>query len=116
MDERLRVERERVQLTVYVAEPHLLDRRSKVDELMSRAATSGLSGGTVLHAYQGFGRRHSHEATFWHAADETPLTVIFVDTAGRIEQLLALLDEILPGAVAVAERVTAVRYIRPHQH
>jgi len=116
MDERLRVERERVQLTVYVAEPHLHDRRSRIDELMTRAATSGLSGGTVLHAYQGFGRRHSHAGTFWHAADETPLTVIFVDTAERIEQLLTLLDEVLPDAVAVAQRVRAVRYIRPHRH
>lgn len=116
MDASLRVERARVQLTVYVAEPHLHDRRSQVDELLHRAAGSGMSGGTVLQACQGFGRRHSHEATIWHAADETPLTVIFVDTVERIDRLLALLDEVLPDAVAVTERVRAIRYIRPHVH
>lgn len=116
MDASMRVERERVQLTLYIAEPHLHDRPSKVDELLRRAAGSGMSGGTALQACQGFGRRHSHEATFWHGADETPLTVIFVDSAERIEHLLTLLDELLPDAVAVAEQIRAVRYIRRHTH
>lgn len=116
MEDPLRVDRVRVQLTVYIAEPHLHDRRSKVDELLHRAAGSGMSGGTVLQACQGFGRRHSHEATIWHAPDETPLTVIFVDTPERIDRVLALLDDILPDAVAVTEQVRAIRYIRPHTH
>lgn len=113
---RLRVEREAVQLTVYVAEPHVAERRSRVDELLRRAAAAGTSGGTVLAAYQGFGRRHSHEPTIWHRADETPLTVVFVDTPQRVELLLGLLDEILPDAVAVTEQVRSVRYVRPHAH
>jgi len=112
----VRVERESRQLTVYVAEPHLHDRRGKVDELLRRTASAGASGATVLVAYQGFGRRHSHEPTVWHTVDETPLTVIFVDTAERIEHVLAVLDELLPDVVAVAEEVRSVRYIRPHTH
>ena len=112
----MRVERDSVQLTVYVAEPHLHDRRGKVDELLRRAAEAGASGATVLAAYQGFGRRHSHEPTLWHKADETPLTVVFVDTPERIEHVLALLDEVLPDAVAITEQIRSVRYIRPHTH
>src|SRR3954468_17886424 len=81
MEGHKRVEPEAVKLTHYVAEPHLRDRRCRVDELLRRAAAAGASGATVLAAYQGFGRRHSHEPTLWHKADETPLTVIFVDTA-----------------------------------
>jgi PII-like signaling protein len=116
MQSPMRVERPRVQLTLYIAEPHLHDRRSKLDQLVRRAAAAGLSGSTVLQACQGFGRRHSHEASMWKSPDETPLTVIFVDSDERIDAVLALLDEILPDAVAVAERVRAVRYIRPHTH
>ena len=100
-----------VQLTLYVAEPHVGDRRSKVDELLRRAAAAGASGGTVLAAFQGFGRRHSHEPKFWHRADETPLTVILVDTPDRIDTLLALVDEVLPNAVAVTRQVQSVRYL-----
>lgn len=111
-----RIDRQAVQLTIYVAEPHVGDRRSKVDELVRRAAAAGMSGCTVLAAWQGFGRRHSHEPTFWHGADETPLSLIFVDRADRIDALLNLCDDVLPDAVAVTEQVRAIRYIRPHHH
>jgi PII-like signaling protein len=111
-----RVELPSVQLTVYVAEPHVGDRRSKVDELLRRAAQTGMSGGTVIAAHQGFGRHHSHQPTLWHRADETPLTAIFVDRPERIEAFLAIVDEVLPDAVAVTEHVRAIRYIRAHRH
>jgi PII-like signaling protein len=114
--ERMRVDRDAVQLTVYVAEPHVGDRRSKVDQLLRAAADRGASGGTVLAAYEGFGRRHSHEPTFWHRADETPLTVVFVDTPDRIDAVLGLVDEFLPDAVAVTEQIRAIRYVRDHTH
>ena len=44
-DDRMRVERAAVQLTLYVAEPHVGDRRSSVAQLMRRAAQLGASGG-----------------------------------------------------------------------
>jgi PII-like signaling protein len=114
--ERMRVDREAVHLTLFVAEPHVGDRRSKVDQLMREAATSGASGGTVLAAYEGFGRRHSHERTIWHAADKTPLRVIFVDTAERIAVLMGLVERILPDSVMVTKNVRAIQYVRPHTH
>lgn len=48
--------------------------------------------------------------------DETPLTVIFVDTGERIERLLEVVDEVLPDVVAVTEQIREVRYIRNHTH
>jgi PII-like signaling protein len=102
-----------VQLTLYVAEPHVRGRQSAVDELIHRAAAAGVAGGTVLAAYQGFGRRHNDEPTFWHRPQQTPLTVIFTDTAERVEQLLTLVDELLPDAVAVTKQVRSVHYPRP---
>lgn len=110
------IERQAVQLTLYIAEPHVGGRRSKVDELLRAAVTAGMSGATVLAAHQGFGRRHDHEPTMWHRPDETPLTVILVDQHQRIDAFLAIVDEILPDAVATTERVRSIRYIRPHRH
>ena len=114
--ERMRVERDAVHLTLFVSEPHVGDRRSKVDQLLREAATAGGSGGTVLAAHEGFGRRHSHERTIWHAADKTPLRVIFVDTAERIAMLMAIIERILPDSVMVTKNVRAIQYVRPHQH
>jgi len=112
----VRVDRPGVQLTLYIAEPHLHDRRSKVDQLLRRAAAAGSSGATVLAACEGFGRRRSHRQTLWHRPDETPLTVIFVDTPERVQVVLGIVDEILPDAVAVTEEIRSIRYIRPHRH
>ena len=108
------VGRDAVELTVYVAEPHVKDRHSKVDQLFRAAALSGASRGTVLSAYEGFGRRHLHEPTFWHHPDETPLMVVFVDTRARVEQILALVGEILPDSVAIIEPVYATQFVRQH--
>jgi PII-like signaling protein len=109
-----RIERQAVQLTLYVAEPHVGDRRSKIDELLRAAVRTGMSGGTVLVAFQGFGRRHEHEPTMWHRSDETPLTVVFVDQAQRIDAFLPIVDEILPDVVAVTEQVRSITYLRPY--
>ncbi len=57
--QRIRLDRAAVQLTLYVAEPHMGDRRLKVDELLRRAASRGASGATVIAAYQDFGRRRA---------------------------------------------------------
>lgn len=112
----MRVERAAVQLTVYLAEPQVGDRRSRVDQLLREAARRGGLGATVLAGDAGFGRHHSHQPSGWHRADARPLTIIFVDIAERIEAVLDLIDEFLPGAVVVSERVRSIRYIRPHQH
>jgi PII-like signaling protein len=65
---------------------------------------------------QGFGRRHSHEPTLWHKGDETPPTVIFVDTADHIERLLQVIEEVLPDVVAMTEQIREVRYGRHFTH
>jgi PII-like signaling protein len=110
--EHTRVEREAIHLTLFVAEPHVGDRRSKVDQLLREALKAGAAGGTVLAAYEGFGRRHSHERTIWHAADMTPLRVIFVDTAERIELIMTLIERLLPDSVMVTKKVRAIQYAR----
>lgn len=111
-----RVDRPAVHLTLYVAEPHRANRRSKANQVLRRAAELGLSGGTMIAAFEGFGRRHSHEPTFRHGPGETPLVLSFVDRPERIDALLAEVDIMLPDVVAVTEQVRATRYIRPHQH
>lgn len=101
-----------MQLTVYVAQPHVGDRRAKVHDLIKRASEIGAAGGVVLRAHEGFGRHTLHEPTFWHRADETPLLVIFVDSEERIARLMPEIDVIFPHAVAVTRRVQTIRYAR----
>ncbi len=115
-EKRVRVESDNVHLTLYVAEPHVGNRKSKVDQVLREAVKIGAAGGTVLAAYQGFGRRVAHEPTLWHRADETPLMVIFVDTEERITKLLAIIEAVLPDTIAFRQNVHSVQYRREHRH
>lgn len=110
--ERTRVERAAIHLTLFVSEPHNGDRRSRVDQLLREALNAGAAGGIVLAAHEGFGRRHSHERTIWHGDDETPLRVIFVDTAEKIALLMSIIERILPDSVMVTKKVRAIQYAR----
>jgi PII-like signaling protein len=113
----IRVERQLRRLTAYVAEPRRGHDQWAVTRLLSRAAELRLSGGTVLAGLEGFGYgHHLHHTRWFRAADETPLTLIVVDTADRIAGLLPVVRELLPRAVVTVEDVRAIRYIRRHEH
>jgi len=79
--------------------------------MIREAAAVGISGATVIAAEQGFGRRHSHRPTFWHRADETPLTVIFIDQGERIAAFLEqIVRPSIPDVVAVTSTVRTIRF------
>jgi len=71
-----------------------------------------LAGGTVLGAHGGSGRRHRHEPGFAHAADETPVQVLFVDTPAQVAAPLEELRDIVPDALTLTTSDRAIRYRR----
>lgn len=102
-------------LTIYVAAPHRHDQRHAVGRFLESAATLGIAGGSVFAGFCGFGRgHHLHEAHFLHGPDETPLTIIVIDDRDAITDLLRAQTRLLPGAVAVVDEVTEIRYRRDH--
>lgn len=105
----------RQRLTVYLAEPRRHHQHFVVTRVMERAREQGMSGGTVIAGFAGFGRhRHLHQARLWHGSDETPLVLMIVDKAERIQMLLPQLRTLLPDALVVVDEVETIRYSRPH--
>lgn len=112
-----RVVAQSVRLTVYLGQEHRRRAPHAADDLLRRAAAMRISGGTLLPGVAGFGHgRRLHQPTLWHGTDETPVMLIFVDTAERIDALLAAAHDLLPACCVVRDAVLSVRYIRAHEH
>jgi len=115
--ERVRVQRRLRRLTAYVAEPPQRHEQSAIVRALEQAAELRMAGGTILAGFEGFGHgHHLHHTGLRHAADETPMTLVIVDTAERIASFLPTLRGLLPGALLTVEDVQTIRYIRPLDH
>ncbi|HVB27652.1 MAG TPA: DUF190 domain-containing protein [Mycobacteriales bacterium] len=115
--EHLRVQRRLRRLTAYVAEPPQRHEQSAIVRALEQAAELRMAGGTILAGFEGFGHgRHLHHTGLLHAADETPMSLVIIDTEERIDAFIPVLRELLPHAVVIVDDVDTIRYIRPHEH
>jgi PII-like signaling protein len=96
-------------LTIHVAQ--MPGHHERVTEFMDHIATLGISGASVFPGTCGFGRgHHLHEPHHGHRADETPMEIIIVDEPATIDDVVHAMKILLPQAVAVLDKVTAIRY------
>lgn len=80
-----------VRLTIYVGEDKRHGDRPLYQAIVRKAHELGIAGATVFRGTQGFGRStrlHTVDVLF---SDDLPAVVEIVDTASRIEGILALL-------------------------
>jgi uncharacterized protein len=79
--------------------------------ILERLRSEGLAGATVLKGQAGFGSgRDVHTVAIEVAAVGLPIVLEVVDTAERIEAVLAKLDPLLAGGVVTVERARVIRY------
>jgi PII-like signaling protein len=81
--------------TVTVVRIYLTEAEGRLDELVKRLHDrEGVRGVTVYRGITGYGRSGTmHESRWPELAADLPLTVEFFDRPGRIEQVLADLEE-----------------------
>ena len=67
------------------------------EAIVLKARESGLAGATVLRGVMGFGR-HSimHTAKILRLSEDLPLIIEIVDSLGKIEAFLPILDGMVP--------------------
>jgi PII-like signaling protein len=109
----MRATRPAVRLTVYTDQPHRGAGPRPVAEFLRCVAELGVAGASAFVGVGGFGAsRRLHEAHRLHGPDKTPITVVVVDDAGMIDDVLRIVRQHLPRAVAVIDDVTVIRYHR----
>ena len=96
-------------VVVYLTEDDRVGRRRAEEVLVERARTAGLSGATVWRGVEGFGRSGKiRTARFADAGFGLPLALEVVDRAEKNEVFLAMVSELVPGALVTREEVRVV--------
>jgi len=81
------------------------------EAIVLKARESGLAGATVLRGVMGFGR-HSimHTAKILRLSEDLPLIIEIVDSLGKIEAFLPILDGMVPEGLVTLEQDRVIHY------
>lgn len=98
-------------LTVVVGEDDTWHGKPLYTEIVHRAHASGLAGASVFRGIEGYGAsNHIHTTRFLSLSDDLPVSVVIVDTPGKIDAFLPELDELVTEGLVMVDEVRVVRY------
>ncbi|MBM4063809.1 MAG: DUF190 domain-containing protein [Planctomycetes bacterium] len=106
---------EQVLVRVFLGESDRWQHRPLPDALLERLRRLGFAGATVFRGVAGFGA-HSvvHTANLLRLSQDLPVVVEIVDTEAKVQELLPILDEMVPEGLVTIEKVRVLRY-RTHR-
>ncbi len=100
-------------LRIYIGEDDKYMGRPLYEEIVVQAQQSRLAGATVFRGYMGYGRASGlSTGKILRSSQDLPIVVEILDTEGKVNAFMEVLDQILVGGIAVVERVNMIRYSR----
>ena len=102
---------EQVLVRVFTGEACKWHGRPLYMALLERLRKEGVAGATVFHGVAGFGARSVlHTSSILRLSEDLPVVIEIVDTEERIEQLIPILDEMVPEGLVTLEKVRVLKY------
>lgn len=102
-------------LTILVNESDQWHHRPVCTEIVHRAHQAGLSGASVFHGIEGYGKcSHIHTTRILSLSEDLPASVVIVDTDKRIRAFLPQIEELVTEGLVMLEEVEAVKYVGRH--
>ncbi len=92
-------------LRIFIGESDKQHGKPLYEWIVLKAREQGLAGATVLRGIMGFGA-HSRLHTFKieRLSEDLPIVIEFVDTRGKLENFLALIDPEIKEGLATMEK------------
>lgn len=103
-------------LKIFIGEADRIDHHALFQVIVRKARDLGLAGSTVIRGIEGFGAksRAIHTARILRLSEDLPIVIEVVDTAEKIGDFLAVVDELLErsgcGALLTLEDVEVLHY------
>lgn len=96
---------------IFVGESDHWEGRPLYEALVHRAREMGLAGATVLRGIEGFGASSVvHTARILRLSEDLPIVIELVDTSDKIEEFLAVADEMVREGLVTVEGVEIRKY------
>jgi PII-like signaling protein len=96
---------------VFIGEGDLWHHRPLALAIVERLRREGYSGATMWRGTAGFGARSVlHTTQLLRLSEDLPVVIEVVEASDRVEQLLALLDEMVTEGLVTMEKVRIVKY------
>jgi PII-like signaling protein len=103
--------RDAVLLRIFLGEDDKAGHKPLYEEIVLKAREMGLAGATVLRGPMGFGLSSVlHTTKILRLSQDLPLVIEMVDTAEKIDALLAAIEPIMGSGLITLQEVKVVRY------
>jgi PII-like signaling protein len=97
-------------VTIYLNEDTQYRHQSLHIVLLEFLRTHGVSGATAIRAMAGFGAHHvMHTVRIELAAEHLPIWIEFVESPGKVEELMPELEELVVDGMIEVQDTTVVR-------
>jgi PII-like signaling protein len=102
-----------LRLRIFLGEDDKYQGRALYEEIVVQAQQSRLAGATVFRGYLGYGRASGlHTAKILRTSRDLPVVVEILDSEGKINAFLEVLDQLITGGVTTVEKVQIYRFSR----
>jgi len=100
-------------LRIYMGEADKWHGEPLYDAIVKRLGMLDTSGTTVHRGILGYGAKgHTHKQSFLHLSRDLPLMVAVIDSAEKIQEATAVVEQMVEDALIVVSEVDIVRLIR----
>ncbi len=102
-----------VRLRIFVGEDDKYEGRPLYEEIVVQAQQSHIDGATVFRGYLGYGKTSGlSPGKVLRTSRDLPVVVEIMDTEGKVNAFMEILDQILTTGVVTMEKVQLYRYSR----
>ncbi len=100
-----------LRLRIYLNEDDKYRERPLYEEIVVQAQHARLAGATVFRGYLGYGKtRGLNMGKILHISHDLPVVIEILDSEGKINAFLNILDQLLASGVTTVETVRLERY------
>ena len=102
---------EQILVRIFIGESDRWKGHPLADALIERLRREGFAGATAFRGVSGFGA-HSvlHTTSLLRLSEDLPVLIEIVDSDEKVQQLLSVLDEMVPEGLVTMEKVRVLKY------
>jgi uncharacterized protein len=98
-------------ITIFIGESDRYNHKPLYAEIVHRAHQRGLAGCSVFRGIEGYGASSRiHTSRLLSLSEDLPMAIIIVDTAGKTEQFLDEIAELVTGGLIIVDDVHVHTY------